>query len=216
MPTTRAYSTTCPRTHRSAPRGEVVRSAASPGSVRVSVPGGGSPRGELSSAHGGHGSRRKATSCPSGATECAWVATVVGGRQPAAHRELPSAHGGHEIEARAAHYRGALAHNPSHHAPQSPLIRARTRYVEFGPSHPHVGLLFRAWATPPACGIGGSRAGQAARVQTQVESCSITQLPGHVGGYKHAGPMCIGPAFPREEDRKIRRGRPWRGRRGSR
>ena len=195
MPTTRACSTTCPRTPRSARRGEVVRSAASPGPVRVAVPGGGGPRGELSSAHG---------------------ATVVGGRRPAAHRELSSAHGGHEIEARAVHHRGALAHNPSHHAPQFPLIRARTRYVEFGPSHPHVGLLFRAWATPPACGIGGSRAGQAARVQTQVESCSITQLPGHVGGYKHAGPMCIGPAFPREEDRKIRRGRPWRGRRGSR
>ena len=119
---------TCPRTPRLARRSEVARSAAFPGTVRVSVPGGGGPRGELSSAHGGH-----------------------------------------EIEASAAHHRGALAHNPSHHAPQSPLIRARTRYVESGPSHPHVGLLFRAWATPPACGIGGSRAGQAARVQNQVE-----------------------------------------------
>ena len=33
------------------------------------------------------------------------------------------------------------------------------------PSHPHVGLLFRAWATPPTYGTGGPRAGQAARVQ---------------------------------------------------
>ncbi len=33
------------------------------------------------------------------------------------------------------------------------------------PSHPHVGLLFRVWATPPTCGTGGPRAG---RVGVQV------------------------------------------------
>ena len=178
---------------------------------------------------GGHGSRRKATSCPSGAIECAWVATVVGGRRPAAHRELSSAHGGHEIEARAAHHRGALAHNPSHHAPQSPLIRARTRYVEFGPSHPHVGLLFRAWATPPACGIGGSRAGQAARVRNRGFTCGTGGPRAEPGGVVFYNPVAgarrwiqkcgadarIGPAFPREEGKRIRRGRPWRGHRGS-
>ena len=26
------------------------------------------------------------------------------------------------------------------------------------PSHPHVGLLFRVWATPPTYGTGGPRA----------------------------------------------------------
>ena len=233
-------------------------------------------------------------------------ATAVGGRRPAAHRELPSAHGGHEIEARAAHYRGALAHNPSHHAPQSPLIRARTRYVEFGPSHPHVGLLFRAWATPPACGIGGSLSsahgghgsrrkatscpsgatecawgprdrgacsplpgrartqplspcasipfdtrantlcgvwafssargpaipslGNPARVRNRGFTCGTGGPRADPGGVVFYNPVAgtrrwiqkcgadafIGPAFPREEDRKIRRGRPWRGRRGSR
>ena len=33
------------------------------------------------------------------------------------------------------------------------------------PSHPHVGLLFRVWATPHTCGTGGPRAG---RVGVQV------------------------------------------------
>ena len=28
------------------------------------------------------------------------------------------------------------------------------------PSHPHVGLLFRVWATPPMYGTGGPRAGR--------------------------------------------------------
>ena len=36
---------------------------------------------------------------------------------------------------------------------------AQARYVEPGPSHPHVGLLFRVWATPPMYGTGGPRAG---------------------------------------------------------
>ena len=36
------------------------------------------------------------------------------------------------------------------------------------PPHPHVDPLFRAWAIPPACGIGGPRAEQADRVQEEV------------------------------------------------
>ena len=39
------------------------------------------------------------------------------------------------------------------------------------PSHPHVGLLFRAWATPPTYGTGGPRAGQAARVRNRRPAC---------------------------------------------
>ena len=39
------------------------------------------------------------------------------------------------------------------------------------PSHPHVGLLFRAWATPPTYGTGGPRAGQAARVRDRRPAC---------------------------------------------
>ena len=46
--------------------------------------------------------------------------------------------------------------------------RARTRYAEPGPSHPHVDPLFRAWAIPPAYGTGGPRAEQADRVQEEV------------------------------------------------
>lgn len=38
------------------------------------------------------------------------------------------------------------------------------------PSHPHVGLLFRVWATPPMYGTGGPRAEQAARVRDTLES----------------------------------------------
>ena len=41
--------------------------------------------------------------------------------------------------------------------PGSPQC-AQARYVEPGPSHPHVGLLFRVWATPPMYGTGGPRA----------------------------------------------------------
>ena len=129
-----------------------------------------------------------------GAIECARVATAVGGRRPAAHRELPSAHGGHEIEARAAHHRGALAHNPSHHAPQSPLIRARTRYVEFGPSHPHVGLLFRAWATPPTCGIGGPRVGWPVDVRNRQTTCR-RRWPYTRLAASRANPLCGAWAF---------------------
>ena len=36
---------------------------------------------------------------------------------------------------------------------------AQACYFEPGPSHPHVGLLFRVWATPPMYGTGGPRAG---------------------------------------------------------
>ena len=54
--------------------------------------------------------------------------------------------------------------------PGSPQC-AQARYVEPGPSHPHVGLLFRVWATSPACGIGGPRAGQAARVRDRRPAC---------------------------------------------
>ena len=39
------------------------------------------------------------------------------------------------------------------------------------PSHPHVGLLFRVWATPPMYGTGGPRAGQAARVWNRRPAC---------------------------------------------
>ena len=39
------------------------------------------------------------------------------------------------------------------------------------PSHPHVGLLFRVWATPPMYGTGGPRAGQAARVRDRRPAC---------------------------------------------
>ena len=39
------------------------------------------------------------------------------------------------------------------------------------PSHPHVGLLFRVWATPPMCGTGGPRSGQAARVRNRQPAC---------------------------------------------
>ncbi len=39
------------------------------------------------------------------------------------------------------------------------------------PSHPHVGLLFRVWATPPTYGTGGPRAGQAARVWDRQPAC---------------------------------------------
>lgn len=41
------------------------------------------------------------------------------------------------------------------------------------PSHPHVGLLFRVWATPPMYGTGGPRAEQAARVRDALESKSL-------------------------------------------
>ena len=41
------------------------------------------------------------------------------------------------------------------------------------PSHPHVGLLFRVWATPPTYGTGGPRAEQAARVRDTLESKSL-------------------------------------------
>ena len=41
------------------------------------------------------------------------------------------------------------------------------------PSHPHVGLLFRAWATLPMYGTGGPRAEQAARVRDALESKSL-------------------------------------------
>ena len=52
--------------------------------------------------------------------------------------------------------------------------RARTRYAEPGPSHPHVDPLFRAWATPPTCGIGGPRAGQVVRVRDAREPESLS------------------------------------------
>ncbi len=39
------------------------------------------------------------------------------------------------------------------------------------PSHPHVGLLFRVWATPPMYGTGGPRAGQVARVRNRRPAC---------------------------------------------
>ena len=56
--------------------------------------------------------------------------------------------------------------------PGSPQC-AQARYVEPGPSHPHVGLLFRVWATPPMYGTGGPRAEQAARVRDTLESKSL-------------------------------------------
>ena len=54
--------------------------------------------------------------------------------------------------------------------PGSPQC-AQARYVEPGPSRPHVGLLFRVWATPPMYGTGGPRAGQAARVRNRRPAC---------------------------------------------
>ena len=45
------------------------------------------------------------------------------------------------------------------------LIRTWARYSEPGPSHPHVGPLFRAWATTPTYGTAGKRAQQAAPIR---------------------------------------------------
>ena len=59
---------------------------------------------------------------------------------------------------------------------------AQARYFEPGPSHPHVGLLFRVWATPPMYGTGGPRAGQAARVRDRRPACGTGgPRAGHVG-----------------------------------
>ena len=60
--------------------------------------------------------------------------------------------------------------------PGSPQC-AQARYVEPGPSHPHVGLLFRVWATPPMYGTGGPRAEQAARVRNRRPACGTRWSP---------------------------------------
>ena len=56
------------------------------------------------------------------------------------------------------------------------------------PSHPHVGLLFRVWATPPMCGTGGPRAGQAARVRKKGYSPTPGSLQCAQARYVEPGP----------------------------
>ena len=53
-------------------------------------------------------------------------------------------------------------------------MRVQARYSERGPSHPHASPLFRAWATPPTCGIGGPRAEQVVRVRDAREPESLS------------------------------------------
>ena len=44
------------------------------------------------------------------------------------------------------------------------------------PSHPHVGLLFRVWATPPACGTGGPRVKEGVQPNTRLAAMRASLL----------------------------------------
>ena len=87
---------------------------------------------------------------------------LAGGPPPTGTWTIGSA----AVTREALHPLGGNAPNQKGYSPTpgSPQC-AQARYVEPGPSHPHVGLLFRVWATPPTCGTGGPRAG---RVGVQV------------------------------------------------
>ena len=145
---------------------------------------------------GGHGSRRKATSCPSGATECAW-----GPRDRGACSPLPG--------------------------------RARTQPLSPCASIPfdtRANTLCGVWAFSSARGPAIPSLGNPARVRNRGFTCGTGGPRTDPGGVVFYNPVAgtrrwiqkcgadafIGPAFPREEGRRIRRGCPWRGRRGSR
>ena len=59
------------------------------------------------------------------------------------------------------------------------------------PSHPHVGLLFRAWATPPTYGTGGPRAGEGVQPYTRLAAMRASPLCG-----AWAFSSARGPAIP--------------------
>ena len=183
----------------------------------MSVPGGGGPRGELSSAHGWPRQSAEGDQLPIGSYRVRTGATVVGGRRPAAHRELSSAHGWPRD-------RGACSPLPG---------RARTQPLSPCASIPfdtRANTLCGVWAFSSARGPAIPSLGKPARVRNRGFTCGTggpRTDPGGVVFYnlvagtrrwiqKCGADAFIGPAFPREEDRKIRRGRPWRGRRGSR
>ena len=50
----------------------------------------------------------------------------------------------------------------------------RTLHALVCPSRPHVGLLFRTWATPPTCGTGGPRAKQRVHMRDALEPRSLS------------------------------------------
>ena len=62
------------------------------------------------------------------------------------------------------------------------------------PSRPHVGLLFRAWAIPPTCGIGGPRVGWPVDVWNRQTACR-RRWPYSRLAASRANPLCGAWAF---------------------
>ena len=62
------------------------------------------------------------------------------------------------------------------------------------PPHPHVDPLFRAWATPPTCGIGGPRVGWPVDVRNRQTACR-RRWPYSRLAASRANPLCGAWAF---------------------